>query len=184
MSGLLEQIRRFLRSRSERERWILGAGAALALVTLVYLFGARALQQRVRAEQAEVAGLRMDVEKVVRLARSVTPLREPLRRTEARITPGEKTNLFTLLETLAEQAQVKDQLNSIKPKQPSGNERYPETRVEVSLKGATLGQIVDLLYRIETTNAHLIVRSVRIKSRSDDSGLLDVSLSVSSFERA
>ena len=79
---------------------------------------------------------------------------------------------------------VKDRLESIKPKQPSGNERYPETRVEVKLKGATLEQTVQLLYRIETAPAHLIVRSLRIKSRPDGTNLLDVSLSVSSFEQA
>jgi hypothetical protein len=85
---------------------------------------------------------------------------------------------------MAEQAQVKDALDSIKPKKPSGNERYPETRVEVQLKGATLKQTVQLLYRIETAPVPLIVRSLRIKNRPDGSGRLDVSLSVSSFERA
>ena len=38
------------------------------------------------------------------------------------IRPGERTNLFTLIETLAGHAQVKEQLKSIKPKPPSGNE--------------------------------------------------------------
>jgi hypothetical protein len=52
------------------------------------------------------------------------------------------------------------------------------------LKGATLEQTVQLLYRIETAPVHLIMRSLRIKTRPDGSGRLDVNLSVSSFERA
>jgi hypothetical protein len=56
--------------------------------------------------------------------------------------------------------------------------------VELVLKGATLEQTMQLLYRIDTAPAHLIIRSLRIKSRPDGSNLLDVSISVSSFERA
>ena len=81
-------------------------------------------------------------------------------------------------------AGIQDQLESIKPKQPSGNARYPETRVEVSLKGATLKQMVQYLYAIESAPVLLIIRSLRVKAREDDSGLIDVSFSVSSFERA
>jgi hypothetical protein len=80
---------------------------------------------------------------------------------------------------------LKDQLDSIKPKQPSGNPAFPETRVEVSLSGATLEQLIQLLYRIETAPLHLIVRSLRIKAQGGkDSTLLDVRFAVSSFERA
>jgi type II secretory pathway component PulM len=184
VSGLLGQIQQFFRSRSAREQWILALSGAAVVFGLIYVLGVRTIEQRVIVERARVAGLQNEVQKAIRLSRSVGSLQGPLRQVEERITPGEKTNLFTLLEALAQQSQVKDQLESIKPKQPSGNKKYPETRVEVSLKGASLAQIVQLLYRIETASAHLIVRSVRIKSRPDDSGLLDVSLSVSSFERA
>ena len=101
-----------------------------------------------------------------------------------RVEPGAKTNLFTLLEALAAQSGVKDQLDSMKPKQTSGNAAYPETRVEVSLKGVTLAQTVEFIYKIENAPSHLIIRSIRLKVRARDSQLLDVSFSVSSFERA
>ena len=184
MSRLIEQIQAFFRSRTRREQWILTLLGVTALFGLVYLGGIRSVQRSLLSERAQVTALRADLEKSVRLARSIALLRAPLQQVEERITPGEKTNLFTLLEALAAQSDIKEQLESIKPKQPSGNKRYPETRVEVSLRRASLTQIVEFLYRIENANSHLIVRSVRIKSRSDNTGLLDVSLSVSSFERA
>ncbi len=184
MSGLIEQIRAFFGARTDREQWILALLGAAALLGAVYLGGIRSLQQSVVVQRARVGDLRADLQKSVQLARRIAPLRAPLQQVEQRITPGEKTNLFTLLEALAAQCNIKEQLESIKPKQPSGNKRYPETRVEVSLRKASLGQIVEFLYRIEDANSHLIIRSVRIKSRADKSGLLDVSLSVSSFERA
>jgi hypothetical protein len=90
-----------------------------------------------------------------------------------------------LLEKLAEEAGLgAEQIDSVTPKPPSGNERYPETRVEVKLKGATLKQVVRLLHEIETARLYLIVRSLRITTRGKEKQVLDVSFSVSSFERA
>jgi hypothetical protein len=184
MKSLLERLGAFLRSRTGREQWVLGlAGLAFAL-TILHIAVLRPLRAGVAGREAEVARLLVDVQKAVRLARGVQQLDASVRQVDARITTSAKTNLFTLLESLAQQAQVKDRLESIKPKQASGNALYPETRVEVTLKGATDLQTVELLYRIETAPAHLIIRSLRIKSRPDGSNLLDVSMLVSSFERA
>lgn len=106
---------------------------------------------------------------------------------EARIQPGSDTNLIALLSTLAADAKIsQEQLESIEPKQPSTNAKYPETRAEVRLKGTSLEQMVEFLQKIETSSAHLIVRSLKIRSRGDgpNGPVLDVSFSVSSFERA
>ena len=106
---------------------------------------------------------------------------------EARIQPGSDTNLIALLSTLAADAKIsQEQLESIEPKQPSTNAKYPETRAEVRLKGTSLEQMVEFLHKIETSSAHLIVRSLKIRSRGDGptGPVLDVSFSVSSFERA
>ena len=54
----------------------------------------------------------------------------------------------------------------------------------VVLKGTTLEQVVRLLHKIESARLHLIVRSLRITTRGKKSQVLDVSFSVSSFERA
>lgn len=184
MKSLLDRLRAFLRSRSAREQWVLAVGTVAVVLTVLHLVILRPLRAEVAEREAEVAELLVDVQKAVRLVRGIQQLEASVREVDARIKTSAKTNLFTLLESLAEQAQVKDRLESIKPKQASGNALYPETRVEVTLKGATDLQTVELLYRIETAPAHLIVRSLRIKSRPDGSNLLDVSLLVSTFERA
>ena len=119
------------------------------------------------------------------VAGNVRRLQAQLARVEELITPGAKTDLLTLLESLAADAGLStDQIDSVTPKPPSSNDRYPETRVEVKLKGATLKQLVQLLHKIETARLYLIVRSLRIKTRGREQQILDVSFSVSSFERA
>jgi type II secretory pathway component PulM len=184
VSELLAPLRRFLQERSPRERWLI----VLAICALV-LIGLDALvlsPLRARAErlQSEAQQLATDLLRAAQVAREVRLLNAQVAAVEARIRPGEKTNLFTLLESLATKAGVKDQLESIKPKQPSGNERFPETRVEVSLKAASLAQTVRFLHEIEASPLHLIVRSLRIKTRGDPQNLLEVSFSVSSYTRA
>lgn len=183
MNELIERARTLLQSRSPRERWLLVLVLAVLGLAAVHSWAITPLQGRLETARVESERLESELVRAQRMAEEVRRLRAELARVESQIEPGERTNLFTLLERLANEAQVRDRLESIKPKQPSSNSRYPETRVEVQLKGATLAQLVSLLHRIDTAPAALIVRSLRVKSREDDSGLLDVSFSVSSFER-
>jgi hypothetical protein len=183
VNAWIDRIQAWLRSRTQREQWLL-IGAA---VTVVVATAQPVLIQPLRAdiERADQRIERLETELLhaTRMAADMLRLQAELSVVEQRIEPGARTNLFTLLEALAAQAAIGEQLESIKPKQASGNERYPETRVEVTLKGTSLGQTVNFLYLIENADSHLIIRSIRIKTRGSQK-LLDVSFSVSSFERA
>jgi hypothetical protein len=184
MIELLAPLRRYLMERSPRERWLIVLAACALSVIALDAWVLSPLAARAERLAVETRRLEADLLGAARLAREVRLLGAQVAVVEERIRPGEKTNLFTLLESLAQKSGVKDQLESIKPKQPSGNQRYPETRVEVSLTGATLAQTVRFLHEIESAPMHLIVRSLRIKSRGDAANLLEVSFSVSSFTRA
>ncbi len=183
MNELWERALAHLRSRSARERWLLGGAAALLFALLLHRSLIQPLQADVAAAAARIEALEGQLARATRIAADVRRLQGELSAVEARIEPGVSANLLSLLESLAGEAQIKDRLESIKPKQGSANPRYPETRVEVSLKGATLAQTVQFLHKIETASMHLIVHSIRIKARPGGDRLLDVSFSVSSFEK-
>jgi hypothetical protein len=70
----------------------------------------------------------------------------------------------------------------MEPQTSLSSERYRETKVEVVLKSVTLGQAVNYLHQIESAEQVLSVKSLRIRTRRDDSKLLDVTFTVSSFE--
>jgi len=138
-----------------------------------------------RRIELQIETQKTQVLRAIQLAGDMRRLQAALTQVEALIIPGQKTDLFTLLESLATQAGLTpNQIDSVKPQPPSSNARYPETRVEVRLKGTTLEQVVRLLHKIESARLHLIVRSLRITTRGKKSQVLDVSFSVSSFERA
>jgi hypothetical protein len=184
VKDLLQRLRSYLQARSARERLLIGCVLLVAGTLLLQAVVIAPLRAGVATAEREGSEYQTDLLRAQRMAREILRLRADVERVETRIKPGESTNLFTLLETLAGEAQMRDRLESIKPKQPSDHEKYRETRVEVSLKGATLEQAVQFLYKIESADALLIIRSLRMKSRRDDVTLLDVSFSVSSFESA
>ena len=187
MNELLAPLRSYLQSRSPRERWLLVAGGCALLLVIVYSTIVAPLGERARAADLRVSQLELDVLRAVGIAREMRGLQGELASVEARIQPGSDTNLIALLSTLASDAKIsQEQLESIEPRQPSTNAKYPETRAEVRLKGASLEQMVEFLHKIETSSSHLIVRSLKIRSRGDGptGPVLDVSFSVSSFERA
>jgi len=71
----------------------------------------------------------------------------------------------------------------MEPQPAPSNDRYRETKVEVGLKGVTLPQTVSYLHQIESERQLLTVKSLRIRTRTDKPELLDVTFTVSSFER-
>ena len=187
MNDLLAPLRSFLATRSPRERWLLVAGACVLALIVVYTSIVAPLGERARGANARGEQLELELLTALGVASEMRELQGELATVEARIQPGSNTNLIALLSTLAADARIsQEQLESIEPKQPSANAKYPETRAEVRLKGASLEQMVEFLHKIETSSSHLIVRSLKIRSRGEGpSGpVLDVSFSVSSFERA
>ena len=100
---------------------------------------------------------------------------------ESRIQRGSRGNLRTTLETLAQKSQVS--VESMEPQTAPTNDRYRETKVEVSLKGVSLPQTVAYLHEIEGSGELLTVKSLRLRTRADKPELLDVVFTVSSFER-
>ena len=67
-------------------------------------------------------------------------------------------------------------------RQASKNDQYVETKVEVALKNVSLSQTVKYLHNIEASSQPLSIKNLRIRTRPDNSQLLDVTFSVSSFE--
>lgn len=184
MSALLARLRALLAERSPRERWILVIAACVVGLWAVDAWIVTPLHERIDRTTLEIADTQANTLRAGRLAQRIHALRGQLADVERQIQPGADTNLLSLMESLAAKAGIKDQLEAIKPRQASDNPVYPETRVEVSLKGATLEQTVKLLHAIEHAPLHLLVRSLRLRVHKGGSTLMDVSFFVSSFERA
>lgn len=180
MNALLRQLRASFENLAPRERVLVSAVGALLVLTVLW-FGivqpaldyGDSVEQRVASAQQELVMLE-------RLRRDFQEVNGRLTLVEQRIANGTRGNLRTTLETLATRAAVK--IESMEPQSSPAHDRYRETKVEVDLKEVTLPQTVRYLHEIESADQVLSVKTLRLRTRSDNPELLDVTFTVSSFE--
>ncbi|CAG0962803.1 hypothetical protein MYXO_00851 [Myxococcaceae bacterium] len=180
MEELLNRLRTQLQSLTPRERILLGAVGALAGVSLI-TFGLVGPVLAARSDaRARVEAAEQELEAVRRLRQEYSRAHSTLSGVEERIQRGPAGNLLTTLESLAQSSSVK--IDSMEPQAAASSDRYRETRVQVVLKSVTLAQTVSYLQRLEETPQPLSIKNLRLRTRSDNPELLDVTFTVSSFE--
>jgi hypothetical protein len=180
----LEPLSRYLDSRSLRERWLMVASGSVVAIFAIQSFVLAPLAARSAAAIVRREQLDSDLLKARRLAAEIRNLQGAVAAVEAQVASGGHGDLSALLEGIARSAGIRgDQIESVKPTPVSGNPKYPETRVQVVLRTATLPQTVRFLHAIENHEARLILRSLQVRKGrgSGDSGTLDVTVAVSTF---
>jgi type II secretory pathway component PulM len=166
---------------SSNERLLVSIAGGLLAVTLVWFGIATPLLGAARRSAQDVATAEQQIELVRALRSRFDDVNGRLSAVEARIQSGPQAEIFTTLEQLASQSAVK--IDSMEPRTSPASSEYRETKVQVALKGVTLAQVVGLLSRIDTAPQMLSVKSLRLRTRPDKPELLDVTFTVSSFER-
>lgn len=105
-----------------------------------------------------------------------------LKTMEEGLESGFDTALPTTLESLASNAGIQENIDSIKERPVVSTELFDESVVEVRLSKVTLKQLIDFLYSIEYDKKKLLrVNELRMKTRFDDKQLFDVSFQVSTY---
>ncbi len=186
MSELLARIQAAWENLSAREQWLVTAvgvslGGLLLWAAVINPIAGATESARTRGEDLE-----RQIELMVRLRRDYDQVAGRLSTVERRIAASRDAGgLRTLLSSLATRSAVK--IDSMEERESPEHDRYRETKLEVTLKGVSLGQTINYLHNIESEARLLSIKSLRIKhakSRSKGPGedLLDVTFTVSSFE--
>lgn len=166
---------------SLRERTLLSAMAGLVTVFLLALVVVNPLLSALDRGAQRIDSADQQLQAMLRLERDYREVHGQLETTEEKIRGNrERRNVLTQLESLASSAAIK--VDAMKERQAANHDEYRETRVEVALKKVTLAQTTQYLHSIETSERLFAVKSMRIRTRSDGSDLLDVTFTVSSFE--
>jgi type II secretory pathway component PulM len=165
---------------NRNERLLVSIAGGLLALTLVWFAGVMPLVGSARrlAEGADAA--EQQVEAVRALRGRFDEVNGRLQAVEERIRGGPTGEIFTSLEQMASQSAVK--IDSMEPRTSPASEQYRETKVQVSLKGVSLAQLVAFLSHIDGAPQMLSIKSLRIRTRADKPELLDVTFTVSSFE--
>lgn len=182
MRAWLARLRAFYDGLSSSERvLVLTAGGSLTFALLFFAVVNPVLGSA-RAAGARVDAAELELRAVEQLRRQYDDVHGRLAAVETRVRAGPKGEIFTTLEKLARDSAVK--VDSMEPRTSPSSDAYRETRVQVTLKGVTLAQLVNYLHRIDSAEQVLSIKSLRVRTRRDRPELLDVSFSVSSFEPA
>ena len=182
MNEWIERLRQAYDGLAPRERTLVSVAGGMLAVALAYLFVIQPIMSAISEGDTRAETAQQELRAMQRLQRDYLAVSQQLSSVETRIaSSAPRGNLRTTLESLATQAAVK--IESMEPQASPANETYKETKVEVALKSVSLDQAVNYLTGIESAPQVLSVKSLRMRKRPDQSELLDVTFTVSSFEK-
>jgi type II secretory pathway component PulM len=180
MKRFLQPLIAAYRNLAPREQVLVGTvGVLLGIAVLWFGMIGPMVDAGARVEM-RAANAERQLEVMNRLRLEYDEISSRLTAVEARIHSGNAGNLRTTLDTLSRKVGIP--IESMEPQAARPNERYRETKLEIALKQVSLPQAVRYLHEIESTPQVLSVKALRIRTRPDDSQLLDVTFTVSSFE--
>ncbi|OGP82089.1 MAG: hypothetical protein A2Y95_04905 [Deltaproteobacteria bacterium RBG_13_65_10] len=172
----------FLEKRTPRERQMLTFMTMAIGLFLAYWIAVGLILNPIRDTRLAIETRQLGLRRMLTLQADYRRIQSQVAALEQRIRAGQQGNVLSSLETMASESQIKDKITSMDPRSTPPNELYRETVIEVRLANVNLKQLVDYLYRIQSSPVLLKVKRMRLKTRSDDPGYLDVTFRVSSFE--
>jgi len=156
---------------------LLAGGLVLLLLAGIWLYsGYRQMidraERKVRLAQQELSQLRISLQEYRELEQRLRTLRTA----ESAKGGG---NLITTVEDATQRISARNQLIYVRPQPNKTTEDLIEEGVEIKLEKLKLNQLVELLFQFEQSAQNLKVSQLRVRTRFDDSDLLDTSIILS-----
>jgi general secretion pathway protein M len=167
---------------SHRERIMVLAALAAVVLVAVWLGVIEPYRGAMERLDSQIASRGNGLVEAKTLQQEIGRLRQQLAQASGR--KAMDGPLFSHVETLTDQAGIRDRLLSMRPQQSSQQGNYRQQLVELRLEKLSLAQLVRFLYAIEYSGQGVQVKSLRIKRRFEDHSSLDVNLSVFSLEES
>jgi len=180
---LFQRILVFWRERTDREKVVVGGGARLVTLLLVYGLMIDPLLERDAKLDRLIVQRQADLERVARLKGDYREAAARVASVDRRTEASGSFSLLSFLEQTATTQQIRDRLSSIRPQPIQALPPYREVSAEVKLENVTLVQVVAYLTAIEAAPQRLRVKYLRLKARFADPAVLDGSFVVATYEK-
>lgn len=167
-----------------RERLALIVGGLVVLVTLVVLGVILPYRAALDRLDTRIASRQQQAQEILELRQEYLLLQRQLAEAETRAAKSRDFSLFSFIETAAGQVAGKENLVYMRPQAGASQDGIREEAVEVKLEKVKLDQLVRFLYAVESTDAPLQVKSLRVRTRFDDRSQLDAVMTISMYGRS
>ncbi|MEE4253718.1 MAG: type II secretion system protein GspM [Desulfuromusa sp.] len=169
-----------IKNLNPREKTVVAAG----LIVLIFLFVWFALLnpylKTMKSLDRKIAAHRQSLQKVETMREQISQLRQQL--TDVKILKQGTRPLFSLVENMAVQTGVREQLLSMRPQPATIQGQFRQQLVEIKLEKISLAQMVRLLHAVEYRSEGVRVKSMQVKPRFEDRSILDVNMVLMSLE--
>jgi general secretion pathway protein M len=169
---------------NRRERAAVLAGIAFLLLFVVVRFMVFPFMDRKDRLGRNLAVNSRNLEEIRSLKVAYETLISAGEQAEKRFKQRQKSfTLLSFLVQLAGEVGIKDKMASMKPTLTQQKDSpYKTSQVEMKLKGLTLEQITEYLYKIETSKNMVSIKRISLTKSEDQAGILNVTLQVETLE--
>src|SRR3970040_1550169 len=177
MTNIVQYINKLNSRLNGRERAILifGTIGAIAIIAYGVVIGPVAdryttLLRMTEQKEEQYKNMLLLKEEYTVLKKEYTDLEKGASRTKEGFTP------LTFMENVSTQSRTRDKVVSLKPRVIPIGENFRESSIEIKIERVVLEQLTTYLHLIENSVYPLKVKTLHMKSRFDDPGLMDASV--------
>lgn len=169
---------------NRRERYIIIAGAGIAIIFLVAQFIVEPIMDRTKRKARLLQTKTIMMEQMRQWQAEYNALTQKANVSKSRFRNRQKGfTLFSFMDRLAKESGVKDRIIYMKPtKKIQKNSPYKLSRVEMKLEAVTLEQLTNYLYGVETSKNMVDIRKISISKKDKKQGLITAVLQVETVE--
>ncbi|MFO0773588.1 MAG: type II secretion system protein GspM [Nitrospiraceae bacterium] len=181
---MMESLRQRWEGFSARERLLVGSGAVVVALAVLFLVLVDPLLERTTVLDRQQIKKRRDYEELVRLESNYRGVQTRIDKLEQRL--AKSAGAFALLPYLEETATssgIRQLIVGMQPQPTVPLAGYQETAVEVRLAGMQLPQLLSLLSALEQAPGLVQIKRLQITPQFDMPHLLQVTLRVASYEK-
>ncbi len=174
-----------LKNISYREKIIGAVAAAFIIVTILWLGVYEPAVERSETMTLKLEAKERELTEVKGLSKRYMEVRSRLNVFENKLkTQTKGFSSLAVMESLAKNAGVQNNVSYMAPRSPVALEGYRELPVELRLKQISLGKLISFLKAAKASGNYLRVKRIAVKPQYENQELLDVSISIAGYEKA
>jgi len=159
---------------TKREKQIISAGAVLLTLLVAFRIFVRPAIGRIRTLRRVISEKRQALSELLAKSQEYNTVSSELEkiRSEMERRPEER-KILSFIEGIQKECGLMQKVVYVKPSANTVNDVYEETTIEIKFQNITWDELIQFLFKIESSELTLGIKTLNIKRGVQDSNLLD-----------